>query len=62
MADISAPPHVATRTLDESAVQVSIAVVSTTKVRRSRDLNDAPAAMVDLAECGDSSQAEADVQ
>ena len=62
MEDITEPPHVATRALDESAVQVRIAVVAATKLEYSEDLDDAPAAIADLVGCGGSSQAEADVQ
>ena len=62
MAGIAAPPHVATRALDESAVRVSITVVAAAEVGRSRDLDDAPAAIADLAGCGGISRAEADAQ
>ena len=50
--DISAPPHVTTRALDESSVQVSITVVAAVRVRRSGDLDDATTDIVDLAGCG----------
>ena len=62
MEDITAPPHVATRALDESAVRVSIAVVAATKLEYIEDLDGAPAAIADLVGCGGISQAEADVQ
>ena len=62
VADIAAPPHVATRALDESAAWVSIAVVSAAEVGGSGDLDDTPAAIAYLDGCGGSSQAEADVQ
>ena len=55
VADIAAPPHVATCALDESDVQFSIAVVASGKVGRRRDLDDALAAVADLSGCGGSS-------
>ena len=60
--DIAAPPHVATRALDESAFWVSIAVVAAAKVGCSGDLDDAPTYIADLSGCGGSSQLEAYVQ
>ena len=51
MADIAAPPHVSTRALDEIVIQVSIAVVAVAGVNCSRDLDDAPAAIVNLYGC-----------
>ena len=62
MTDIVASPHVSIRALDESAFRVSITVVAAAKVRCRGYLNDAPAAIADLAGCGGSSQAEADMQ
>ena len=49
--DIAAPPHIVTRALDEFAVQVSIALVEAAEVGCSRDLNNAPAAISDIAGC-----------
>ena len=62
MVYIAAPPHVATRALGDRSVRFIIAVVAAAKVGRSGDLDDAPAAIADIAECGGSSRAEADVQ
>ena len=62
VAYIDVPPDVATHTLNESAVRVSMVVVVTSEVGCSGDLRDAPAYIADLDGCGGSSQAEADVQ
>ena len=50
--DISAPLHVTTRALDESSVQVSIAVVAAVRVRRSGELDDATTDIADIVGCG----------
>ena len=62
MVDIAAPPHVATRSLNDIAVQFSIAVVVATKVGHSKYLDDTHVAIADLARCGGISRSEADVQ
>ena len=55
VADIAAPPHVATCALDESDVQFSIAVVADAEVGHSGDLDDSPAVISDLYGCCGSS-------
>ena len=62
VADIAEPPHVATRALDESSVWVSITLVADYGVGRSRDLDDAPASIADIAGCDVSSRSEADTK
>ena len=47
--DIAAPPHVATRSLDEISVRVSIVVVAAVELGRSGDLDDATASIAYLA-------------
>ena len=57
VAEIAVPHHVATRALNESTVQFSITLVAAAKVGRSKYLNNAHAAISDLAGCSGRSKA-----